>query len=177
MRYQGSEAYSFDVAERSFERQPLREAPSFEVVSGGGLDARARQGVSPQFVARVRTVLLAAALFVALGVARVAITAQTVTLLQDNATLSTEISEAEDLASELSIERSVLSSNARISRIATQNYGMVLPTDYVSITVGSDATDEADSTDADATSDDASSEADGEAAQTSEDAGEQGDMD
>ena len=167
MRYQGSEAYSFDAAERAYERRSLREAPSFEVVLGGGFDAQARRGVSPQFVARVRTALLATALLVTLGFARVAITAQTVTLLQDNADLSTQISEAEDLASDLSIERSVLSSNARISRIATQNYGMVLPTDYVSITVGSD----------DATSDEASAEADGEAAQTSEDAGEQGDMD
>ena len=177
MRYQGSEAYSFDAAERAYERQPLREAPSFEVVSGGGLGAPACRGVSPHFVARVRTALLATALLVTLGFARVAITAQTVTLLQDNADLSTQISEAEDLASDLSIERSVLSSNARISRIATQNYGMVLPTDYVSITVGSDdAADEADSAD-DATSAEASAEADGEAAQTSEDAGEQGDMD
>ena len=162
MRYQGSEAYSYDVAERTVRRPQRQEAPSLEVVSGGGLDARARRGVSPQFVARVRTVLLVAALLVGLGFARVAITAQTVSLLLDNADLSTQISEAEDLSSELSIERSVLSSNARISRIATQNYGMVLPTDRVIIDVDAD---------------DATDEADGEAAQTSEGAGEQGDMD
>lgn len=166
MRYQGSEAYSVDYAERCAQRQQPARRPSFEVVSGGGLDARARQGVSHQFVARVRTVLLAAALLVALGLVRVALTSATVSIMTENASLRTQISEAQTLGSDLRIERSVLSSNSRISRIATQNYGMALPTDHVTV-------------DLSAGSDDAQAEdgaADGEAAQSGDAAGAQADM-
>lgn len=177
MRYQGSEAYSIDAAERYVRRQQREAAPSFEVVTGGGLDARARRGVSRQFVARVRAVLVAAAVLVTLGVVRVALTAETVSLLQENATLQTQISEARTLSSDLSIERSVLSSNARISRIATQNYGMVLPTDRVSVTVGdAEGADDDAATDATEADDAADATTDGEAAQTPGAAGEQGDM-
>ncbi len=89
--------------------------------------------------------------------ARVAITSATVALLTSNASLSEQISEAQTLNEQLRIERSVLSSNARISRIATQNYGMVLPTESVRVTLQDDSADAA--------------APDGEAAQTGEDAG------
>ena len=45
MRYQGSEAYNMEAPERRARRQERAARPSFEVVTGGGLDARARQGV------------------------------------------------------------------------------------------------------------------------------------
>ena len=168
MRYQGCEAYSVEAAEGPARRQERGQRPSFEVVTGGGLDARARQGVSPQFVASVRMVLLVAALLVGLGPVRVTLTAATVGLLEQNSTLKTQIAEAQTLGSDLSIERSVLSSNARISRIATQNYGMLLPTEHVNVTVGG--------SDAEAAPEDAAAPADGEAAQTTEATGEQADM-
>ena len=97
MRYQGSEAYSVRAAERAWERTSQQSRSSFEVVSGGGLDARARQGVSHEFLARFRAVLLVAAFFLALNLVRVAISAATVSVLQANADLTTQISEAETL--------------------------------------------------------------------------------
>lgn len=155
MRHQGSEAYSMDVAERRRERLEQQAAPSFEVVTGGGLDARARAGVSPTFVARLRAVLVVAAALVALGMVRVGVSAATVSLLSSNSALSSQIEEATTLNDQLSVQRSVLSSNARIARIATQNYGMVLTGDAVTIEV---------------TSQEGEQPADGEAAQTADDA-------
>ena len=72
MRYQGSEAYNMSATEVRRERTQVEQRPSFEVVTGGGLDARARAGVSPRFVARVRAVVALAAVLVVLGMARVA---------------------------------------------------------------------------------------------------------
>lgn len=161
MRYQGSEAYSVRAAERAWERTSQQSRPSFEVVSGGGLDARVRQGVSHEFLARFRAVLLVAAFFLALNLVRVAISAATVSVLQANADLTTQISEAETLNSNLRIERSVLSSNARISRIATQNYGMVLPSERVTVVFDDPAAEEA------------AADAHGDAAQSGQQTGEQ----
>ncbi len=161
MRYQGSEAYSVRAAERAWERTSQQSRSSFEVVSGGGLDARVRQGVSHEFLARFRAVLLVAAFFLALNLVRVAISAATVSVLQANADLTTQISEAETLNSNLRIERSVLSSNARISRIATQNYGMVLPSERVTVVFDDPAAEEA------------AADAHGDAAQSGQQTGEQ----
>ena len=177
MRYQGSEAYSMRAAERGRERSEQQARPSFEVVSGGGLDARARAGVSPAFVARVRAVVAVAAVLIVLGMGRVALSAATVTLMQsnatlneqiseaqtsneENATLNEQISEAQTSNEELMIERSVLSGNARITRIATQNYGMALPSGSVHLDLSEQAEDATD----------------GEAAQTDAGTGEQADM-
>ena len=162
MRYQGSEAYSVRAAERAWERPSQNPSPSFEVVSGGGLDARVRQGVSREFLTRVRAVVLIAALFFAVNLARVALSAATVSVLQANSDLTSQISEAQTLSSNLKIERSVLSSNARISRIATQNYGMVLPAERVSVVFD----EPAETTDQDAASH-------GDAAQSETETGEQ----
>ena len=161
MRYQGSEAYSMEATERRRERLERQAAPSFEVVTGGGLDARARAGVSATFVAKVRAVLAVAAVLIVLGMARVGIAAATVSLLSSNSALSSQIEEVSSLNEQLRVQRSVLSSNARITRIATQNYGMVLTGDAVTVDLGS--TDEAQS-------------ADGEAAQTGDAASAQPDM-
>ncbi|HJA29226.1 MAG TPA: cell division protein FtsL [Candidatus Olsenella pullicola] len=159
MRYQGSEAYNVAAAERRREHPERSPRPSFEVVDGGGLDARARAGVSRTFVMRVRAVVAIAAVLVVMGMARVALASATVSVLQTNADLSAQIEEAQTLNSDLRIERSVLSSNSRISRIATQNYGMVLPTESVHVSASEPAsTDEA-------------SLADGEAAQAANETG------
>lgn len=119
-----------DAAERSRERRDERveQRPSFSVVTGGGLDARARAGVSPQFLQRVRTIVVCALVFIALGACRVALSTATVSTLQANSTLRSQIKEAQVLNEDLQVERSVLSSSSRISRIATQNYGMFLST-------------------------------------------------
>ena len=130
MRYQGSEAYWMETAEPRRELAPEPGRASLEVVEGGGLDARVRRGVSARFLARFRVALLAVAVLFVLGAARVALTSGTVRLLQENSSLKTQISEVEASSSDLKIARSVLSSNSRIARIATQNLGMVLATGH-----------------------------------------------
>lgn len=156
MRYQGSAAYSYDAAQRERELSSRQAAPSFEVVTGGGLDAQARAGVSPAFFARVRAALAVAAVLVVLGMARVGISVATVSLLSSNSELTTQIEETSSLNAQLKVQRSVLSSNARIARIATQNYGMVLADDFVTL----DISDSAEK--------DGAAAPDGEAAQTAE---------
>lgn len=170
MRYQGSAVANEEYIERGYALP--KECPSFEVVSGGGLDARARRGVAPEFLARVKAVVACALVFFALGACRVALTSAAVAALQGNATLKTQITEAKTTNDSLMVERSVLSSNARISRIATQNLGMVLSTDTETVTIGAAA--EASSADA-AASDGQAAQADGDAAQSAaEDASVQG---
>ena len=143
MRYQGSEALNIDYVEggRAFEQQA--ERPSLEVLTGGGLDARARQGVSTEFVSKVVRVLAVAAVFIAIGFVRVCVSSATVAALTENSSLRSQVNDAKTLNDELKIERAVLSSNSRIARIATQNYGMVLSNDAVSVKVGAAAEAEA----------------------------------
>ncbi len=142
MRYQGSEALNIDFVEGG---EALEEAarPSFQVLPGGGLDARARRGVSAQFIANVRTGIVLAAVLLAIGLVRVAISSATVVALSNNSTLRSEVSDAKNLNDELKIERAVLSSNSRIARIATQNYGMVLSSDALTVEVGEAAAQQA----------------------------------
>lgn len=135
MRYQGSEALNIDFVEGASALEQAAQ-PSFEVLPGGGLDARARRGVSQEFMANVRTVVVLAAVLIAIGLARVAISSAAVVALTNNSALRTQLSDAKNLNDELKIERAVLSSNSRIARIATQNYGMVLSSDAMSVEVG-----------------------------------------
>lgn len=184
MRYQGSAVANEEYIERGYALP--QERPSFEVVPGGGLDARARRGVAPEFLARVRAVVACALVFIALGACRVALTSAAVATLQGNASLKTQITEAKTTNDSLMIERSALSSNSRISRIATQNLGMVLSTDTETVTIGAaDAAASAeaataaeaaqDATAAEAPFDEAAAQADGDAAQSAtEDASAQG---
>ena len=139
MRYQGSEALDMEFAERgaALEREAAR--PSFEVVPGGGLDARARRGVSAQFLANAKTILKVAAVVLIVGMVRVALTTATVSTLKANSSLRSAVEDAQNLNDDLKIERAVLSSNSRISRIATQNYGMALSSDAVSVDLSADA--------------------------------------
>ncbi len=150
MSYQGSEAVNFETVEEQRSAQQQERRSSFEVVSGGGLDARARRGVSRQFVARLKVVVAVAAVFIVLGACRVGLSVATVSTLQNNSTLKTQIEEAQETNDELSIERSVLSSNSRVNQIA-ETYGMTLATDVETLTVTGTTSDAATS---DATSDD-----------------------
>ena len=144
MRYQGSEALDMEYAERRRARQEQQASPSFEVVSGGGLDARARRGVSLQFLTRVAIVCTVAAVALVVGLIRVVLSSATVSVLRSNSSLRSDVSEAQTLNDNLKIERSVLTSSTRISRIATQNYGMVLSSDEVTVYVGDAAQEHAE---------------------------------
>lgn len=125
MSYRGSAALRLDNAQVREQRAPEREAPAFEVIEGGGLDARARRGVGDLFLSRVRLGVIAVCAVVAIGGLRVTLSAATVSALASANDLRTQVSAAEDANAALQIERSADSSSQRITRIATQNYGMV----------------------------------------------------
>ena len=101
-----------------------------------------------------------AAVLLAIGMVRVGISAATVSLLRSNVTLGSQIEEAESLNEQLRVQRSALSSNARISRIATQNYGMVPSSESVTLVLSSPEETEADEA--------AQAPSDGDAAQTTD---------
>lgn len=161
MRYQGSEAVSLDAVERRRPQQvPSR---SFDVVEGEGLDARAREGVGPQFLARAKAISAAVCLVVALGMCRVALSAATVSTLQASSQITSDIKAAQTLEDDLKVERSVLSSSSRITRIATQNYGMVYAGVGEAMTLSTDSSDAdgaTEATDANGTAPEASDSAD-----------------
>lgn len=138
MRYQGSEALNMNYAGAGALEERSRET-SFEVLPGGGLDARARRGVSHEFVASVCHVLIIAAAIITLGLVRVDLSSAAVSALAANSSLRSEVTDAKNLNDDLKIERAVLSSNSRISRIATQNYGMSLSNDAMTVKVGAAA--------------------------------------
>lgn len=122
MAYRGSEAYRLDMAERQARRQAHEP---FAVVEGGGRDAREREGVSTQFMGRIKLVLVCIGVIIALGVVRVVLTTATVTALQANSVTQTKLSDAQSLNVSLRITNAELSNSARIDQIATENYGMV----------------------------------------------------
>ncbi len=159
-------------AERRRAREQYQAAPSFEVVSGGGLDAKVRSGASAEFLTRVAIVCSIALVLLVIGAARVVLSTATVQTLRANATLRSEVSDAQTLNDELKIERSVLGSSTRIGRIATQNYGMVLSSETLSVDIAADqagdAADQAADAESAAQGDASSQQLDGDAAQASE---------
>ena len=122
MSYAASTALNLDNLDYEYE-EPLRRRP-LSVHTGGGLDAEARKGVSIHFVHTLQIVLLAVFVFLALGGVRVAITAQTVSLLRENAAIESDIENLNDRNDNLRVERSALASSERIVSIATTNYNM-----------------------------------------------------
>ena len=133
MSYSRSAALAYESPDYEYEAPSRRKRLS--VVSGGGLDAQARKGVSKGFVNTLQVFLLAVIVFFALGAVRVAITTQTVTLLRENATMQAGIEETLDRNDSLRVERSTLSSSERIVAIATDNYDMHLASASESLTL------------------------------------------
>ena len=135
----GAQTVRIDEFEYARERE---RAAELDVVRGGGIDARVRQGVSHRFVTIASYVMATVALLVALGVCRVALTTVTVSQLRSNVSLRSSIETAQKVNADLRIERSVLSSSSRICRIAEQNCGMTMATTFDEIALPS-AEDEA----------------------------------
>lgn len=134
MSYQGSLALNMTAAPGR-PRQAPEERPELEVVTGGGLDARAREGMSAEFVRAVVGAVMAVTLFLVVGVARVTITSSTVTLLRDNTTMRSQITQIESENDGLRVVRSSLSSTTRIVSIATETYGMVSADDVETLSL------------------------------------------
>ena len=134
MSYIGSEATRLDVY-RGESLQQQRQA-TLRTVAGEGADARARAGVTSEFLAKYKAFLVVVAIVGVLCVARVGTFALAAGIMADNATMRTQIEESTTLANQLRIQRSVLSSTSRIDRIATQTYGMVAADSAEQMTAG-----------------------------------------
>jgi len=122
MAYLGSAAYRLDSVETS---PRLDDRRDFEVIQGGGLDARARQGLSRDFLARLRVFVICVVSVVALGSARVALSVAAVSSMKGNEAIQASIDQALDDNTNLRVLDAQLSAASRIDAIATQNLGMV----------------------------------------------------
>ena len=123
MRYDSALAPQLD--ERAYEAYRVARESRLTAHTGGGLDASARAGVSPDFVRKALVVIALLVVLSSIGFVRVALTSGTVALLQGNETLRSEIKAIGTNNSDLQIEKSLFSGSERIGRIATQNLGMV----------------------------------------------------
>lgn len=148
MRYQDSLArdmarpqWETEADERRQERQGRRA--SFEVVAGEGLDARARAGASPAFLRAVATACAAVVVLLVLGVARVALSTQAMSMLQSNARVQAQIDQVAQDNDTLRLERTKLSDAGRLRALAT-GYGMVSADSTEAVTLGSAASGAAD---------------------------------
>lgn len=135
--YEGSAARRMDAYEGAYAQPQMQ--PSFGIVEGAGLDARARAGVSAQFITVFKLAGMLAVVLTLLSFVRVGIYSATNSILINNSSMRTELKDARATRDELRIERSVLSSKQRISRIATQSYGMVLAEGSETMTIGAAA--------------------------------------
>ena len=162
-------ARRYDVAMPARPQREPERRREFEVVEGRGLDARVREGVSRDFLGKVKLVLVCMLAVLILGGIRVGLLAASVASLQQSTILRSQIEEAENLEVELKVEHSMLNSTARIERIATQNYGMVLASETATITIHDRAAEPENDAEAEAQRAQAD---DGELTQTAEEAAE-----
>lgn len=119
-------AYAYDMQPETYAGHASAPTPSarprLDVVTGAGREAS--QEVSPQFTHCVKVFAVLAVLFVAIGVFRVALAGLTTATLNNAATLSNELTEAQEQSSELEVMRAVYGSSTRIRDLA-EGYGMV----------------------------------------------------
>lgn len=132
--YEGTAARRLDAYEAVYASRAVQS--SLGVVEGAGLDARARAGVSAQFIATLKMAAFVAITLVVLSFVRVGIYAATTGILIENNTMRTALKDATATRDELRIERSVLSSSTRIERIATQSFGMVMAENTEAMHIG-----------------------------------------
>lgn len=138
MAYSASQAQSLELQQaRQLEQQQTRRA--FEVVEGRGLDASVRKTVSPQFLSRIRMAISIVAVIAVVGCIRISLYAATASMLRTTQQMRSEIKVAQGLTRDLKATTSALSNSARITRIATQNYGMLRAASTEVITLGAGA--------------------------------------
>ena len=119
-------AYAYDMRPDVYEGYvpaPAQSSrPRLDVVSGAGRETS--QDVSPQFTHCVKLFAVLAVMFVALGLFRVTLAGLTTATLNNAATLSNALTEAQEQSSELEVMRAVYGSSTRIRDLA-EGYGMV----------------------------------------------------
>lgn len=143
-------AYAYDMQPSA---APYAPAPSaapergrnFDVVTGQGREAD--QETSPAFRYCIRIFCVLAAVFVAVGMLRVALASATASIMNTNAELTSELENAQDEGSDLEVMYSVYGSTSRIRELA-EGYGMVEAEDSLTldfteyVVVDDDAEDE-----------------------------------
>lgn len=115
-------AYAYDVRSEAHQAPVAPARPSLDVVRGAG--RQASQDVSPQFTHCVKVFAALVAIFVALGLFRVTVAGLTAASLNSAATLSNNLTSAQEQSSDLEVMRSVYGSSTRIRDLA-EGYGMV----------------------------------------------------
>ncbi len=120
-----------------------QRTPRFDVYTGAG--RQANQAVSPVFMSVLKTVCIIAAVFMTIGVARVALAGVTAQVLNGNAELASTLEKATDESSNLEVMHSVYGADTRIRDLAGA-YGMVEPSESVTLDFSQDAAAGASST-------------------------------
>lgn len=124
-------AYAYDmqadpsIFEPAYAPAPAPVAPArprLDVVTGAGREAS--QAVSPAFTHCIKVFCVLAALFCLLGAVRVTIAGATAATLNDAASLSNELTTAQEESASLEVMRSVYGASTRIRDLA-EGYGMV----------------------------------------------------
>lgn len=121
MAYQSGAAYQLDVSQQAWE-MPAR---GLSVHEGGRTGARGASDTLAQLISLVKVAVVLTVVMFVVGGVRVALTAQTVSLLKEVSAAEATVESAYDARTELRVERSALTSADRIQRIAVENYGMV----------------------------------------------------
>ena len=144
--YTSNTAYALDmdVAGAAWAPEaPARRAPEperrprFDVYTGAGREAD--QIVSPAFMHVLRLFCIIAVCVVAIGLARVTIASATAGVLNANAAMSNELTEARDESADLEVMRSVYGADTRIRDLATGALGMCEPAGRVTLDVSDPA--------------------------------------
>lgn len=115
-------AYAYDVRSEAYSAPVAPSRPSLDVVRGAG--RQASQDVSPQFTHCVKVFAVLMTVFVVLGLFRVTVAGFTAASLNSAATLSNNLTTAQEESSDLEVMRSVYGSSTRIRDLA-EGYGMV----------------------------------------------------
>ncbi len=156
--FDSSAAYAYDDMQAAPLVRPQRQAepnsapsarPRFDVYTGEGREAN--QLVSPVFTHVVKVFCVLAALFCAIGVARVAIAGVTTSMLNDNAQLTSSLEAAQDESSTLEVMNSVYGSDSRIRDLATGTLGMVEAEDTVTLDLSASTEDASEGASTDST--------------------------
>ncbi len=104
-------------------QEQQRNQRDFKVLSGSGKQQNKHLSLGAQNFLKI---CCAVVLFVfALGVVRIAFTAQTVSVLLSNNTLTNEITNAQARGDDLQVQQSIFANPGRVERIARDNLGMV----------------------------------------------------
>ncbi len=112
-------AYAYDMRSEAQSAPIAPSRPSLDVVHGAG--RQASQDVSPQFTHCVKVFAVLVTVFVVLGLFRVTVAGFTAASLNSAATLSNNLTTAQEESSDLEVMRSVYGSSTRAGRQASQD--------------------------------------------------------